>query len=199
MVTLCARDEETSSWRGGAVEARRGPLACPVSQLARPELGFDPGSTSLPLWTVTPLPWPGALCLGEDRKQLARPVPDEAQTTLSQGRLLDDRTQVGSGVLVTGKGQRRPQRQGCSVPRVRLRLKGALSFGALGHRRGSARWNGMEQRGELAPSPAWAHRPGRRASLPGAAHLDSKEDTGFSAELLRSQGFRPASVGSRHG
>ena len=33
-----------------------------------------------------------------------------------------------------------------------------------------------------------------RSSLPGPAHLDSNADTGFSTELLRSQGFRPASV-----
>lgn len=48
------------------------------------------------------------------------------------------------------------------------------------------------------PRPAWAPDLGvARAS--GAAHLDSKEDTGFSAEPLRSQGFRLASVGSWHG
>ncbi|EPQ14946.1 hypothetical protein D623_10025335 [Myotis brandtii] len=53
----------------------------------------------------------------------------------------------------------------------------------------------MKQTREWAP---WRPRPHRRrsSSLRGAAHLDSNEDTGFSTELLRSQGFRPASVKS---
>lgn len=38
---------------------------------------------------------------------------------------------------------------------------------------------------------------GAARASPGPAHLDSNEDTGFSTELLRSQGFRPASVKSR--
>lgn len=55
-------------------------------------------------------------------------------------------------------------------------------------------WNRHVSRRRRPPGPSDAWR-----GLPGAAHLDSKEDTGFSAELLRSQGFRPASVGSGHG
>lgn len=45
----------------------------------------------------------------------------------------------------------------------------------------------------LPPGP-----PGR-ARPPRGAHLDSSEDTGFSTELLRSQGFRPASASSFQG
>lgn len=47
---------------------------------------------------------------------------------------------------------------------------------------------------------AWPPRPPDAALEPSqGAHLDSSEDTGFSTELLRSQGFRPASVKSPHG
>lgn len=98
-------------------------------------------------------------------------------------------------MLVAG-GDRGGPRAGSAVPsRVRLRLQGVLSFRALGHRRGSTRWVEWS-RGELAPRPAWAPAPGA-AWASGAAHLDSEEDTGFSAEPLRSQGFRLASVGGR--
>lgn len=96
------------------------------------------------------------------------------------------------GVLVTEGRQWRPWGRGCSVPRVRLRLKGALSFGALCHRRGSTARNETHVN---CPSPASAP-PDSPRGLPRAAHLDSNEDTGFSTELLRSQGFRPASVNS---
>lgn len=53
----------------------------------------------------------------------------------------------------------------------------------------------MKQTCEWAP---WQPRPHRwrSLSLRGAAHLDSNEETGFSTELLRSQGFRPASAKS---
>lgn len=94
-----------------------------------------------------------------------------------------------------GEGTEAAPEAGGAVPRVRLRLQGVLSFRALGHRRGSTRWVEWS-RGELAPRPAWAPAPGA-AWASGAAHLDSEEDTGFSAEPLRSQGFRLASVGGR--
>lgn len=48
--------------------------------------------------------------------------------------------------------------------------------------------------------PAARRGPAGLAVPPrGAAHLDSSEDTGFSTELLRSQGFRPVSVNSYRG
>lgn len=101
----------------------------------------------------------------------------------------------GPGVS-QGQGTKEAPETGCSVPRVRLRLKGALSFGALCHGRGS---RAMERNRHVNWSVAASAPPASRLRPPRAAHLDSNEDTGFSTELLRSQGFRPASVNSFYG
>lgn len=53
----------------------------------------------------------------------------------------------------------------------------------------------MKQTCEPAPKP---NHETCFLARPRTAHLDSNEDTGFSTELLRSQGFRPASANSVH-
>lgn len=116
------------SWRGGLARTPG------LTRDASGESGARAGSRgSAPAPRQTSLLPPR----GEDGAP-ARPVPgsEGERGTLSQSRLLDDKTRSRVRVLVTGRDKGAPRR-GCSVPRVRLRLKGALSFGALCHRRGS--------------------------------------------------------------